>query len=210
MRFHDRPAGLRRLRPRRSLFWQALSGTLAFLVPVSIVLYALTVPDGPWYLVVALEVVVILAFGLSYLSYLGVGFWIGPEGIAERGFFGRGTWVPRERIASIVLLNTYRDGEAPVPQLFICGADGDSLLRMRGQFWSPESMRVVYETLELVPERTAGEVSRADLLDNSPGLLYWFERHPVIARVIAISVITIAGGLGTLVYVRVTGDGMGG
>jgi hypothetical protein len=201
MRFRDRPSDLRRLRPRRSLFWQALAGTIAFLVPVSGALYYLTIPDGPWRIVLALQVLVVVTFVASYLSYVSLGFWVGPSGIAERGFFGLSKYVPREEIGSIVLVNTYRAGGAETyAQLFICDAAGSQLLRMRGQFWSMTRMHAVSEALDIPLTEWTDDVTRAELLEEHPGLLYWFERHPVIVGIVGIAVLIAAALVIGLLY----------
>lgn len=201
MRFRDRPADLRRLRPRRSLFWQALSGVLAFLVPISAVLYFLTVPNGPWILVIGLQLVVIAAFLGSYISYRHVGFWVGSSGIAERGFFGLSRYVPRGEIGSIVLVNTYRSGgQETVPQLFICDSYGSQLLRMRGQFWSMGSMNEVRDALDLPITVLSDDLTAAELLEDHPGLLYWFERHPLIIIVATLGALAAAILITGIVY----------
>jgi hypothetical protein len=205
MRFRDRPADLRRLRPRRSLFWQALAGLVAFLVPVSGALYYLTVPNGPWPIVLALQVLVIVTFLASYLSYISLGFWVGPSGIAERGFFGLSRYVPREEIGAIVLVNTYRSGAADAyAQLFVCDAAGTQLLRMRGQFWSMARMRAVSDALDIPLTELTDDVTRAELLEEHPGLLYWFERHPVIIGIVALSVVVAAALVAGLIYGAMT------
>jgi len=194
MRFRDRPADLRRLRPNRALLWQALAGALAFLVPISAVLYFLTIPDGPWFLVIAMQAVIIAVFLGSFLSYMRLGFWVGAPGIAERGFFGLSKYVPREEIASIVLVKTYTGvSTEAVPQLFICDHDDKQLLRMRGQFWSLASMKLVAEKLDFPLTQLTDEVSKAELLDTHPGLLYWFERHPRIVG--ALTSIAVLGAM---------------
>ena len=194
MRFRDRVSGFRRLRPLRSLFWQGLAGTLAFLVPTAAVLLFLTVPNGPWHLVIVLIAIVIAAFLASYASYRTLGFWVGPTGIAERGFFGLRRYVPRENIGSILLVNTFAGAQTDsVPQLFVCDEAGRQLLRMRGQFWSLASMEEVAEALDIPLTYVSDEVSKTELLDTHPGLLYWFERHPLtIAATSAASVAVIA------------------
>ncbi|CAN5351578.1 hypothetical protein BH11ACT2_BH11ACT2_03200 [soil metagenome] len=201
MRFRDRPADLRRLRPRRSLFWQASAAALAFLAPVSGALYYLTIPDGPWLLVLALQVLLIATFFASYLSYISLGFWVGPSGIAERGFFGLSKYVPREQIGSIVLVNTYRPGGTETrAQLFICDNAGMQLLRMRGQFWSMAPMLAVSDALDIPLTELTDDVTRAELLEEHPGLLYWFERHPVIIGIVGVAALAAAAIVGALLY----------
>ena len=196
MRIRDLPPDARRLRPNRSLFWQAVAGVLAFLVPVSIALYFLTAPGGQWTIVLVCQIAVLLIFAAAYFSYRQTGFWISRDGITERGFFGRWTSVPRARIDSIVFANTYRgSGSDTAPQLFVCDGEGNQLLRMRGQFWSEAAMRSVGETLDIPLTELGESVSTSELLDSHPGLLYWFEKHPVIIAIaVAGGVILVAGG----------------
>ncbi len=205
MRFSDRPADLRRLRPRRSLFWQALAGTLAFLVPVSGALYYLTIPSGTWPIVLALQALIIVTFLASYLSYISLGFWVGPSGIAERGFFGLSRYMPRDQIGSIVLVNTYRTGGAEThAQLFVCDSAGAQVMRMRGQFWSPENMQAVSDSLDLPLTELTDDVTRAELLEEHPGLLYWFERHPTIIGIVSLAALVAAALVAALTYAAVT------
>jgi len=201
MRFSDRPADLRRLRPLRSLLWQALAGTLAFLVPISAVLYFLTVPHGPWQLVLAMQGLIVLAFLAAYVSYLRLGVWVGARGIAERGFFGLSMYIPVEQIGSIVLVNTFQGTSTEaVPQLFLCDERGRQLLRMRGQFWSRSSMLAVSETLDIALEQLTDDVSKAELLASHPGLLYWFERRPILVAVILTSALAVGVGLVAVIW----------
>ena len=205
MRYGDWPLDLVRLRPRRSLFWQALAGTLAFLVPVSAVLYYLTVPSGTWPFVLALQVLIVVTFLASYISYVSLGFWVGPSGIGERGFFGLSRYVSRDEIGSIVLVNTYRAGASETyAQLFICNAAGTQLMRMRGQFWSMVNMQAVSDALDVPLTELLDDVTRAELLEDHPGLLYWFERHPVVVGIIAVAVLIAAALVIALVHFAMT------
>lgn len=205
MRIRDLPDDALWLRPNQSLFWQAMFGVLAFLVPISTVLYFLTVPDGPWVSVLVSQVIVVIAFGLAVFSFRRTGFWVSRMGISERGFFGRWSYVPIEKIDLILLANTYRgSGSDTAPQLFICDTDGKQLLRMRGQFWSVDNMRLVGDALDIPITELGESVSTSELLDSHPGLLYWFEKHPlVVALVILVTVVVAAVLLDLLVnFVR--------
>lgn len=196
MRASDLPDDTLRLRPNQSLFWQGVTGVLAFLVPISTVLYFLTVPDGPWVTVLVSQVVVVIVFGLAVISYRSTGFWVSRSGLLERGFFGRWTSVPIEKIDLILLANTYRgSGSDTAPQLFVCDKDGNQLLRMRGQFWSAENMRLVGDILD-VPITELGEsVSTSELLDSHPGLLYWWEKRPLVVALAVLAAVVVAGAL---------------
>ena len=204
MRIRDLPDDAQRLSPNRSLFWQGVSGVLAFLVPISTVLYFLTVPDGPWHGVLVSQIVVVAVFVLAVISYRSTGFWVSRSGISERGFFGRWSYVPVESIVMILLANTYRgSGSDTAPQLFVCDADGKQILRMRGQFWSVENMRIVSETLDIPLTELGESVSTSELLDSHPGLLYWFERHPVVIAIAVCLAVVAAAGLLQLLIVFV-------
>jgi uncharacterized membrane protein len=186
MRFRDFSIDALRLRPLKSLFWQTLGGTLAFLLPLSAVLYFLTVPDGPWPLVLVLQSAIVATFLASYVSYRNLGFWVSTRGIAERGFFGGTKHYRVDEIDTIVLVHTFNGiNTDALPQLFLCDTDGKQLLRMRGQFWSLESMETVGDTLDIPLTSITDEVSKAELLASYPGLLYWFERHALKAGIIA-------------------------
>ena len=204
MRIRDLPADAQRLRPNRSLFWQGVAAILGFLVPVSCALYFLSVPDGPWPIVLYSQIVVLVLFGLTVISYRSTGFWVSRDGVAERGFFGVWTYVPAEEIGTILFANTYRgSGSDTACQLFICDHDGKQLLRMRGQFWSVEKMRIVSETLDIPMTELGESVSKSELLDRYPGLLYWFERHPLVIGGLVTAAVVVAAALLQLVVVFV-------
>ena len=183
------------LLPRRSLFRQALLATLAFLGPVLIVLYWITIPDGPWVVVLVTHLIASLLFAIASWAYFATAVWVHPTGIAERGFFGGRTYFPRERIESIMLVRTFAGGDPneTMPQLFVCGPGGEQLVRLRGAFWTDESMDAVSEELDIPITEFSESVTAAELLEEYPGLLYWFERRPVLAAA-AFSAAVVIGG----------------
>jgi len=191
------PAGYTVLRPRRSLFTQAFIATNAFLAPVLIVLYVYTIPDGAWPLVLAMQIVASLLFTLASAAFFLTAVWVSEAGLAERGFFGRLTFYSRNEIARIRLAPTFHgDGTDTLPQLFICDANDNQLVRLRGQFWTMESMQTVADVLDI----PIAQLPTSDLRDihaEYPGLLYWFERRPVVAA-FAFSASMVA--LGGVVY----------
>jgi hypothetical protein len=193
------PSDAVRLDPHRWLFRQALLATAAFLVPVFAVLYFLTIPDGPWVVVLVAQAVASLLFAYAAHSFRRVAVWVSRDGIAERGFFGRLVYLRVADIGSLVLVHTYHGGGADsLPQLFVCSPAGTQVIRLRGQFWSLENMRLIGSTLGVQVTEMAETVSARELLEQYPGLLYWFERRPALASVLfALSV--IVGGV--LLYV---------
>jgi hypothetical protein len=166
------------------------------MVPVFVVLYILTVPAGPWKAVVVTELLAIVLIAYAGYSYVRAFISVDGEGITERGFFGGTRRVPVGEIGSIVRAETFdASSRATVPQLFVRGRDGRQLVRMRGQFWSRESMDQLVAVLGIRPEALPEAMSQSELRAHQPSMLYWFERRPVIA-VIAFAVIGAAIGAG--------------
>ena len=191
------PTGLERLRPLPSVLRRAGVATLALLGPIFAVLYFLTVPDGAWPAILLAQVVVMAVLAVTALTYSRVAVWVGPDGITERGFFGSMTHLPTDDIGVILLVHTFHGGGADtLPQLFICDGDGRQVIRLRGEFWSIRDMGAVCETLDVPLTELAESVTSRELLAQYPGLLYWFERHPVVASTICgVAVLAAASAL---------------
>jgi hypothetical protein len=174
------------LRPHAHLLRRGLGATLAFFIPASVALYFLSIPAGTWLLVALAQALFIGAIIVSVRAYRQVGIWVLPTSITEQGFFTR-TRFQKSELGEVILVNTYHGGWIDtLPQLFLCDHDGKQVLRMRGQFWSLESMLVVATTLELPFTEVGHDVSTAELREAYPGLLYWFERRPVLAGTLAV------------------------
>jgi hypothetical protein len=189
------PAGFTKLRPHRTLFRQALVATSAFLLPIVITLYFLTIPDGPWLVVLIVHALASLIFAIVSASYFMVGIWVDETGIAERGFFGRLDFYRRDEIKRIMLAKTFHGGGTDtLPQLFLCDENDQKLIRLRGQFWSLESMQQLSDILDIpITDLPASEMR--DIHDQYPGLLYWFERRPVLAAAVFSAGTVVTGGL---------------
>jgi len=189
------PAHSTVLVPHRHLFTQALIATNAFLAPVLIVLYFFTIPDGAWPLVLAMQIVATVLFTIASVAFFRTGVWVSETGIAERGFFGRLEFHSRDEIARILLAPTFHgDGTATLPQLFVCDANDNQLMRLRGQFWSIESMQTVADILDA----PIAQLPASDLRDihaEYPGLLYWFERRPIVAAFVFSAAMVAVGGI---------------
>ncbi len=185
-----------RLRPHPYLLRRGVGAIIAFFAPAFGVLYFLTVPDGPWPAVVIAQVIVTAMFVYSLVSYSRLGVWVTPDAIAERGFFGITQRYDITELGPIVLVDTYRGGSVEtVPQLFVCDPRGRQLIRMRGQFWSRDSMQSVTATLDVPVTEIDHPVSTRELHVMYPGLLYWFERRPVLAALLFAGVLVGGGAL---------------
>jgi hypothetical protein len=190
------PEGLHALRPSPSVLRRSAIAAAAFLVPSTVVLYVLTVPNGPWIFVFATELTILIGLLFAWIGFRRAGIWVGPTGIAERGFFGAERYVPVTEIGSIVFVDKFEARQSdPIPQLFVCDSKGRQLIRMRGQFWSRRALKLVSETLPVPVTEVSDPVTAAELLDEYPGLLYWFERHPALAASIFTATVIVGGVL---------------
>ena len=186
------------LRPHSHLYRQGVFAVLAFMTPVFVVLYVMTLPDGPWQAVLVTNILAAVAVTGASVAYFRVAIWVDRTSMTEVGFFGRTVRVEADDIGSIFLADVFEPyGTHTVPQLFVRDGDGRQVLRMRGQFWSEESMQKVLSTLEVPQEAREHSLSTQEIRDEYPGLLYWFERRPVLAA------LAFTGGtavVGAIVY----------
>lgn len=185
----------KRLRPRPSLLRRGTAAVLAFFVPAFGVLFYLTLPGSLWPVVLVGAVLVAAGFAYTVISYLRLGVWVSSSGITERGFFGKSTTVAVDDIGSIVLADVFPTGTSSetVPQLFVCDAEGWQVIRLRGQFWTRESMSIIIATLEAPLIEIEHPISTSELYATYPGLLYWFERRPLMAALIFGGVLVLCG-----------------
>ena len=181
-----------RLRPHPYLLRRGVGAAIAFFVPAFGVLYFLTIPDGPWAAVLIAQTVVVAGFAWAIIAYVRLGVWVTDDTIAERGFFGITKHYDVAQLGPIVLVNTFHGGWVEtVPQLFVCDPAGRQLIRLRGQFWSHETMQTITSTLDVPITEIDHPVSTSELHAMYPGLLYWFERRPVVAALIFAGVLVV-------------------
>lgn len=173
------------------------------MTPVFIVLYVMAIPNGPWLFVLVSQIVISLAILIASWRFFQLAIWVSSDSIAERGFFRLHREFTGPEIGSIVFAQAYSGVEIN-PQLFVRGPSGATLVRMRGQFWTRESMEKVMDTLDAPVEIIDDPVSIAELRDSIPAGLYWFERRPVVAG-IAFAASLIALGAVILVALRLSG-----
>jgi len=166
------------LRPHGHLLRQSTLSIMAFFAPVFAVLYWLTIPIGEWIAVLIVMLLVMLAATVGIVGFLRTCVWVDETGISERGFFGQVTSFPAAQVASVVVLELYQSGAIDThPQLFVTGADGQLLVRMRGQFYSRGAMETVADELGAPVVRVPDPMTLTELNRLRPELLYWFERR---------------------------------
>ena len=187
--------GVVKLRPHAHLFSQGIIAVVAFMTPVFVVLYVLTIPSGPWRAVLATQVIATIVVVGASASYFRVAIWVDRTSITEVGFFGRTIRVEADEIGSVFVAEVFEaSGTKSLPQLFVRDKQGRQVIRMRGQFWSREAMDAVLATLDVPKQARENTVSTRELRDEYPGLLYWFERRPVIAALVFTGVTALVGG----------------
>jgi hypothetical protein len=165
---------------RRRLLGQGLVAVASLTVPILLVLFWLTIPDGPWMWVAVAAAVLLLLVAYGVFQYFRVAVTVTPTHVIEKTFFGGVNRVPVERVARAVLLDLHRTLAAePRRQLFVLDADGRVQLRMRGDYWSTASIHKVAEHLVTVPvEHIENALTLDELQRTNPLMLYWFERRP--------------------------------
>ncbi len=183
-----------KLRPHNDLFRQGITAVIAFMTPVFVVLYVMTVPTGPWKAVLITQILATVAVTGASFSYFRLAIWVDRSSITEIGFFGRTKRVEASQISSVFIADVFEaSGTKTLPQLFVRDLEGRQVIRMRGQFWSRESMDRVVAILEVPREGRDDKVSTRELRDEYPGLLYWFERRPFIAALVFILGTAVVG-----------------
>lgn len=185
-----------KLRPMPRIFSQGLIAVVAFMTPVFVVLYVMTIPSGPWRAVLVTQIIATMVVVAGSASYFRLAVWVDSGSISETGLFGRTQRIEAGDIGSVFLAEVFEaSGTKTLPQLFVRDKAGRTVIRMRGQFWSRESMDRVLTTLEAPKIAWDGSVSTRELRDEYPGLLYWFERRPVMAALAFTAGTAVVGAL---------------
>jgi hypothetical protein len=112
-------------------------------------------------------------------AFLNTAVVLAPDGAEVRDGFGRSRLIRGADIESTLLVELYEGSTLDtLPQLFVVGHDGRTLLRMRGRFWAPEDLERVAEHLDAPVSRLEESLTLPQLRRRSPRLLAWYERLP--------------------------------
>jgi hypothetical protein len=173
------------LRPVAQLHGQTRLITAALIIPVFAAIFWFSIPRGTWPRVfVALLVVTAVYVAISYLLSR-VSMRISHDGVTERGFVTTNR-VPAKRIESVLVVTVYRGQSLEtVPHLFLLDTNGEPLLRMRGQFWSVDSIEAMVNAFDVPVRRIDEPMTRAELRRDHAELLYWFERWPWLGAAVS-------------------------
>ena len=193
-------SGQRRIvRPIRSLVVQSRAVAAALTLPVFAAMLWFAIPRGTWPRVLIAMAVVAVLYLVAISLFARVRIEIEPDGMTENGFFAHNRRIAAKRIASAVIVPVYRGQTLETaPQLFLLDASGELLLRMRGQYWSEQSVLAV-ATAYGVPLRSIAEpLTRQQFRADFPELVFWFERWPwvrvacLVGGISALSLVLIA------------------
>lgn len=152
-------------------------------LPLIGVLVFLRLPEGALPAAAA-AALVCLAIGFWTLNlFKGTSIGVTADAIEEVGFFGQKTVSLKEDIGSVALVHTYYGELAEThPQLIVRNRDNQRMLRMRGTFWTEESMRIIAGELGAVIEEPTAPMTARQLFSRYPGTAYWFEDRPRFFR----------------------------
>lgn len=169
-------------RPRSPLFGQLALATAVLTVPVFAVLYWITVPDGAWLVVVALQVLVMIVIGIAVIASRKVFVQLHEWGVEDHWPFGFTSRVRASEVDTILLIEFYNgNGTETVPQLFALDGRDRLVLRMRGQVWTRSAIQQVAARLGAPVVHAPVPMTLTDFTRIEPQLLAWFERRPLWA-----------------------------
>ena len=168
------------VRVRQGLLAQGISALLALSVPILIVLYWLTIPTGAWIWVAVAQAVILIAVVFSTIRFLRVQVSVTTTHLLERRFFFGTTRIPLDSINRVIMLEMHRTMATQSRlQMFVLDQAGRPLLRMRGEYWSRNSINRIASHLTMAPiEHIDHPVTLDELQSTRPEMLYWFERRP--------------------------------
>ncbi|WP_354568039.1 hypothetical protein [Glaciihabitans sp. UYNi722] len=187
----DAHAYVVRVRPKPALIRSGLLTLLIVPLPIFTALLFLGLPNGSWPVAVYGEIFCVLLCGIGFLLFRATFVGVTATTIVERSFFGARTISLTADVASMVLVHTYSTSTAEtLPQLIVRDREGVRLLRLRGIFWTEESMRAVATSIEGELELPTEAITADEFFERYPGSAYWFENRPVVAAIAGALVIT--------------------
>jgi hypothetical protein len=146
---------------------------VALLLPLSSVLFWLSLSSGIWPYVLS------IIFGISALGLLGamggrrMRVSVTADGLEVRRLLGRVTRIGSAEIARIVLVDLYQTGTLEaLPHLYVLSSADNVLLHLRGQFWPRSGMETLIDTLGLAVERPPEPLTATDLARLRPELVH--------------------------------------
>ncbi len=199
-----------RLRPRRGLLWSGVLVLIIVPLPIVATLITLGVPNGSWPIALIGGAISIVVFFTGLFLFRTTDIVISSTQITERGFFSRSTSTPISAVNSLVLAHTFRTSSSEtLPQLIVRNDRNERILRMRGIFWSEQTIREAAAAIGSPLEEPVDAVTSRQFFEKYPGSAYWFENRRglriAIVAVIGLSCIGVVLGLMRLLGLPVAG-----
>lgn len=186
----NRPDGAVWLRPRPGLLW---SGILVFIVvpiPLVATLVLLGIPDGSWPIAVIGGAISVVLFFIGLYLFKTTYLVISTTQFTERGFFSRAVTTPSSAVSSMVIAHTFGTSTSDIlPQLIVRNDRGERILRMRGTFWTEETMRQAAAAIGTPLEEPVEVLTSRQFFERYTGSAYWFEDR----RGLAVALVVTAG-----------------
>lgn len=175
----------------------ALVSLIAAMVPIFGVLYWFAMKRDAIAPVLAVHAV-ILAIALGVLlRQLTVRAEVTDTELIGNGIFSPMIRVALDDIEEVVLVDTHI-GQSPevVTQLIARNLDGQTIYRMRGNFWHAHDLEALIAALPVPVTRVSGPLSMTEFFAEYPGSVYWFENRPGLKAVtVAVGLIALAGAV---------------
>ncbi|MFM9920554.1 hypothetical protein [Lacisediminihabitans sp. H27-G8] len=190
------------LRPRRSLLWSGILILIIVPIPIVAMLVTLGLPSGSWRVSAITEALVIVLFFVGLYLLRTTYVVISADHFTERGFFRPAVVTPISEVRSMVLAQTFSSSSSEtLPQLILRNARGERILRMRGVFWTEESMRQAATAIGTPLEEPAEPLTSKQFFELYAGTAYWFEnrRSLTIGVIVLIGLVCIGIVLGLMV-----------
>ena len=199
-----------RLRPRRGLLWSGVLVLIIVPLPIVATLITLGVPNGSWPIALIGGAISIVVFFTGLYLFRTTDIVISSTQITERGFFSRSTSTPISAVNSLVLAHTFSlSSSETLPQLIVRNDHNDRILRMRGIFWTEQSMREAAAAIGSPLEEPADAITSRQFFEQYSGSAYWFENRRglgvTIVAVIGLACIGVVLGLMRLLGLPVAG-----
>ena len=167
------PVGPEIFRPRRILVARSIIAALSLSVPLLVVLYWLTIPRGTWIIVAGVQGGLTVLAVVAVFAIRRIRVTVTPHSLESRNLLGRVTTLGTTDIASAVLVDLYQSGSVEtLPHLYLLDADGDVLLRFRGQLWPRSGLEKLIDTLGVAVVRLADPLTVAELGRIRPQLVH--------------------------------------
>jgi hypothetical protein len=169
------------LRPLPQLGGLTRIVTAALILPVFVAVFWFSIPRGTWPRTLVALIVVSLVYLVASRLLARASIRVTADCVTENGLLGGRTRVPAKRIVSLVILETYRGNSLDTDlQLFAFDPAGDRLIRMRGPYWSRESIEIMAAAFDVPTRRIEGPITVLELRRRYRDSLYWFERWPAL------------------------------